>query len=129
MVDVVVLCDVVLCAFSDKCCCGPPLGCSFQEHSLQKVTSGADYNAIACQEPLSETLAPVYKKKQVQEKSKHFNSENAVKKTKSPHFFNSFFFSSSGKKNRVKEMWGLPHTWARKKTHPVYGPQGQGLAS
>ena len=34
MVDVVVLCDVVLCAFSDKCCCGPPLGCSFQEHSL-----------------------------------------------------------------------------------------------
>ena len=44
-----------------KTVCG--VGCSFSEKSLKKVLSGADNNAIACQEAITETLDPAYKRK------------------------------------------------------------------
>ena len=39
------------------------LGCSFSDQSLQNVSSCAEYNAIACQEAITKTLAPVHKRK------------------------------------------------------------------
>ena len=60
-----------------------------------KVSSGEDYNAIACQEAITKTLAPAYMKKKVQEESKDLSSEkrpdmggNAV----SPHIYTTVFF-------------------------------------